>query len=227
MAFGQDFELPEVICFIEGTPPGSTYFGREFCWVGDQNDDGFDDLLINHDPWNPSRRNDVPYQANRVELFYGGEDMDDEPDVLFTTPEDGVRAMYRLMGVYIKQSARKGILSPRGHSLQTIRGIIDKWARRGDLQTEGFINFVTNAANKDPDEVLKYSDKETFGKIIQAIIDFENSTQQGQFYIDIVPRALEGFTSLQTTLPAISSGNPKTVTKKISAGALNTKNTDR
>ncbi|MDP8227918.1 MAG: VCBS repeat-containing protein, partial [Candidatus Electryoneaceae bacterium] len=91
VAFGQDFELPEVICFIEGTPPGSTYFGREFCWVGDQNDDGFDDLLINHDPWNPGERNRVPHQANRVELFYGGEDMDDEPDVLFTGDEDTVR----------------------------------------------------------------------------------------------------------------------------------------
>ena len=145
----------------------------------------------------------------------------------FFTPEDGVRAMYRLMGVYIKQTEKKGILSPRGFPLNTIKGLIDKWAKRGDLQTEGFINFVSEAAGKDPNDLLTHSDKETFGKIIQAIIDFENSIPQGRFYIEIVPRALEGYTHANTTFPPVSSGNPNTVVETVAGNAPNNKNTDR
>ena len=78
VASAEDFDLPEVLCYIEGTPPGSTRFAYEYCWAGDQNGDGYDDLLVNHDPWVPGR--ELVNAVNRVELYYGGEEMDDEPD---------------------------------------------------------------------------------------------------------------------------------------------------
>ena len=89
----QEFDLPEVIGFFRGTPEAETNFGSDFCWVGDQNGDGFDDLLVTHDPWTP---NEPFFQHNRVELFYGGEVMDDEPDMLFSTEVEGMSFGHRI-----------------------------------------------------------------------------------------------------------------------------------
>ncbi len=83
ITFAQDFDPPEVLCYIEGAPAGSTNFGNRFCWVGDQNGDGYDDLLASHDTYNPAY-GELVNAVNRVELFYGGEEMDDEPDEFFT-----------------------------------------------------------------------------------------------------------------------------------------------
>ncbi len=75
ITFAQAFDLPEVIWYHEGMPRAGL-FAEEFMCVGDQNGDGYDDLLVNH------------RALNRVELFYGGEEMDNEPDFLFTTDEE-------------------------------------------------------------------------------------------------------------------------------------------
>ncbi len=83
ITLAQDFNIPEILCYIQGVPEGETQFGAQFCWVGDQNGDGFDDLLIQHDPDSRNRG-----RANRVELFFGGEEMNDEPDFFFNTEEE-------------------------------------------------------------------------------------------------------------------------------------------
>ena len=83
----QDFDLPEVIGFIIEPPEAEEDIGSAFCWVGDQNGDGYDDLLVNHDPWMPGENY---FMHNRVELFFGGEEMDDEPDMIFEVDEDSV-----------------------------------------------------------------------------------------------------------------------------------------
>jgi len=79
---GADYPPPKIICYIQGTPLDSTKFGQEFCWVGDQNGDGSDDLLVSHDPDEKGR----PSKADRVELLYGGNPMDDQYDRFFTIP---------------------------------------------------------------------------------------------------------------------------------------------
>ena len=86
-AYGYD--LPEVIGYING---GYVQFdfATDFCWVGDQNDDGYDDLMLSRDPFRGG--------ANTVEIFYGGERIDDEPDIIFTTDREdegfGFRIQY-------------------------------------------------------------------------------------------------------------------------------------
>ena len=84
----QEFDLPEVIGFIIEPPEAEEDIGSAFCWVGDQNDDGYDDLLVSHDPYLIYEDNREYY--NRVELFYGGEEMDAEPDMLFELDEEGI-----------------------------------------------------------------------------------------------------------------------------------------
>ncbi len=78
------FDLPEIILYERGMPRNES-FAEEFCWVGDQNGDGYDDLLVSH------------RGTNRVELFHGGEEMDGEPDFEFTTDEE-----FMALGQYMR-----------------------------------------------------------------------------------------------------------------------------
>jgi len=73
------YDPPRIIGTLQGVAPDSQWFGRGFCWVGDQNSDGYDDLLLIHD--------DYPYDdrqaVNAVKLYFGGERIDNEPDLVF------------------------------------------------------------------------------------------------------------------------------------------------
>jgi len=61
------YELPEVIGVLEE----EGIFATDFCWVGDQNDDGFDDLLVRYSA------------GNQALLYYGDEQMENEPGFIF------------------------------------------------------------------------------------------------------------------------------------------------
>jgi len=77
VVFAQDYPLPEVIAEFYPNPEGS-YFGHKFAWAGDQNEDGFDDLLIVNNP------------GQRLDLFYGGENMGEEHDFAFPLLHEGM-----------------------------------------------------------------------------------------------------------------------------------------
>ncbi len=80
------YELPEVIGFIEGHEPHRSRFAYDFCCVGDQNGDGCDDLMLSRDPYSCGEQGDD--FTNTVEIYFGGDEMDDEPDVVFETDEE-------------------------------------------------------------------------------------------------------------------------------------------
>ncbi len=69
ICLAQDYDLPEVIAHLHAEEP---YFATDFCWVGDQNDDGFDDILITHE------------STHNAKLFFGSRDgVDNEPNFVF------------------------------------------------------------------------------------------------------------------------------------------------
>ncbi len=72
------FDPPRIIGHLTASQPSVDDFATDFVCVGDQNGDGFDDLLVNHGTWD-NGYGDQPF-SNRVELFYGGREMDDQPD---------------------------------------------------------------------------------------------------------------------------------------------------
>lgn len=76
------WEPPEVIIKLMGVSPDTISFGRSFAWVGDQNRDGFDDLMISHYP------NGRGQGINQVKFFFGEEEMDNEPDFIITGPDN-------------------------------------------------------------------------------------------------------------------------------------------
>ncbi len=91
------YELPEVIGFIVGHVPQERRerFAVDFCCVGDQNGDGCDELMLSRDPYSPYWPGDD--FTNQVEIYYGGEEVDDEPDFVFTTDIEGEGIGHKLL----------------------------------------------------------------------------------------------------------------------------------
>ncbi len=70
ISFCSAYELPEVIGYMRSNPPYMSY-PNDFCCIGDHNGDNCDDLLFSHE------------EANHVELYWGGEQMNEDYGMLF------------------------------------------------------------------------------------------------------------------------------------------------
>jgi len=77
------YDLPEVIGVLRGQGADSMNFAWDFCWAGDQNNDGCADLLLSHDPRSRVQRRFI----NAVKLYYGDDFVDNDPDMIFTSDE--------------------------------------------------------------------------------------------------------------------------------------------
>jgi hypothetical protein len=69
------YDPPEIIGILTG-PEGEQQFAVDFCWIGDQNQDGFDDLLVSDNRWPAD-------SASAVYLYYGGERINNDPGIIF------------------------------------------------------------------------------------------------------------------------------------------------
>ncbi|MCF7811512.1 hypothetical protein K9N50_11045, partial [bacterium] len=79
------YDPPEVFAVFTGEDHAKP-FGDDFCCIDDQNGDGCDEMLVNNDPFIPGLNN---YGAvNQVWFYWGGENMDNSPDVVFRTDND-------------------------------------------------------------------------------------------------------------------------------------------
>jgi len=86
------YELPEVIC--EFSRP-NIEFGNYFVNLGDQNGDGCDDILLSNSG------------LERSELYFGGREMDDEPDLLFEPRQQG-NDLLNLGAFYLQRLTPEG-----------------------------------------------------------------------------------------------------------------------
>lgn len=80
----------------------------------------------------------------------------------FDTPENGVRAATKQIQTYI---TRDGI--------DTITGIINKWAPSNENNTTGYIQRVTQMTGYSPDEKISAADSEKIKNILKAIFTVE------------------------------------------------------
>jgi ankyrin repeat protein len=81
---------------ITGQDETRTQFG-DWSWVGDVNNDGYDDILISAERW--KHDGGVNDDRGRAYLFYGGVDMDAEPDQVFSGESPG--DLFGDNGVYL------------------------------------------------------------------------------------------------------------------------------
>ncbi|EBF0843736.1 structural protein [Salmonella enterica subsp. enterica serovar Thompson] len=84
----------------------------------------------------------------------------------FTTPEYGIRAMIIILRNY-----------QRKYGLNTVSGIIKRWAPPNENNTQAYINSVAQATGVTPDQRIDTNDSRFMIKLLQAIIKHENGNQ--------------------------------------------------
>lgn len=88
---------------------------------------------------------------------------DDKGFVIFDTPEHGIRAMNRVLNTYSQY-----------YGLNTISGIIERWAPTSENNTVSYVMAVEASTQIPKDQMLGKSDRST---LIAAIIKHENGMQ--------------------------------------------------
>jgi hypothetical protein len=84
--------------------------------------------------------------------------------VKFATPEDGIRAIARILRVYDS----KGINTPAT--------IIERWAPPSENKTDKYVTFVAKKLNKKVDEKISIDNNQTLALLVSAIIEYENGS---------------------------------------------------
>jgi hypothetical protein len=88
----------------------------------------------------------------------------DSAFVQFTSPVWGVRALAKLLFNY-----------ERLYGLNTVRGIISRWAPSNENNTDAYVFVVANALGVQPDGPLNMAEK--MPELVAAIIKHENGSQ--------------------------------------------------
>lgn len=99
----------------------------------------------------------------------------------FKTPEYGIRAMIIILRNY-----------QRKHGLNTVSGIIKRWAPPNENDTQAYINSVARATGVDADKRIDTNDSRFMMKLVQAIIQHENGEQPYSFSIFVKAVELAG-----------------------------------
>ncbi|MBV2180963.1 MAG: hypothetical protein KUL86_06970 [Castellaniella sp.] len=84
----------------------------------------------------------------------------------YATPEHGIRAMGKLLLKY-----------QDGHGLDTVEGIISRWAPANENNTASYISTVSKALGVKPGDAVDMHDSSTMGKMVRAMIKVENGKQ--------------------------------------------------
>ena len=119
----------------------------------------------------------------------------------FDTPEAGVSAMARQLQIY----------GSRDH-LDTIAGIVNKYAPPNENDTGAYIRDVTKKTGYDSSQHLNLNDKETLSKLVAAMISHEQKRGNYEKYKDAssVRVVIENKTdsTVSTTANGIRQGGP-------------------
>lgn len=119
----------------------------------------------------PGIRNNNPGNIRFDGTKWRGLIGDDGAFCIFDTPENGVRAIARIL---LKYQARTGSPGMGGNGLDTIREIISRWAPPTENNTESYILSVAKSLGVTPETALKQSQ---WPGLIKGIIRHENGEQ--------------------------------------------------
>ncbi len=111
-------------------------------------------------------RNNNPGNIENNGIPWNGlsQDQTDERFYQFQKPEFGIRAMARILNNYQIH-----------HGLNTVRGLIDRWAPPIENDTNSYAEHIAHAAGVNPDQPIEVS--EHLNQIIPAMIKHENGQQ--------------------------------------------------
>jgi len=89
----------------------------------------------------------------------------------FDTPENGIRALGKLL---INYRGKDGMPGVGGKGIDTVRETITRWAPGNENDTEAYIRAVAQAAGVDPNEVIDIKAQPVLLAVTTAIIRHEN-----------------------------------------------------
>jgi hypothetical protein len=119
--------------------------------------------IRNHNPGN-IKDFDIPWKGILADDDRDADQKAENTFVVFCGPWWGIRAM----AITIRNYSRR-------HGLQTIEGIIRRWAPAGDINpTDDYIEFVADAVGVHRGNKIDVEDFQKMRKIVQAIVRFEN-----------------------------------------------------
>lgn len=110
-------------------------------------------------------RNCNPGNLERNGIQWRGmcEQQTDPRFVSFRTPQFGIRALATVLRNYQIQ-----------HGINTVAGVIGRWAPPTENDTQSYIMAVSHALGVKPGETINISDTQTLEKLVTAIIRHEN-----------------------------------------------------
>ncbi|MBK5145983.1 structural protein [Budviciaceae bacterium BWR-B9] len=84
----------------------------------------------------------------------------------FESPEYGIRALMSLLGTY-----------QRKYKLNSVSGLINRWAPATENNTSAYVNTVAKALGVSPMDSVRVSDKNIAIGLAKAIVQHENGSQ--------------------------------------------------
>lgn len=138
----------------------------------------------------------------------------------FTTPVYGIRALARLLIVYHDK-----------HGIDTVEGIIKRWAPHDGIDSQGnsynnhtdqYIKYVSDSVGVKPFTKIDIFEYETLNRLVRAIIFFENSAMP---YSDeqIDQALLKAGVQKETSINVITTDNQqkkRDTLQKVGMGSL-------
>jgi len=108
-------------------------------------------------------RNNNPGNIEANAIKWQGATGNDGRFVVFDTPENGIRALARILKTYRDK-----------YGLETVRGIVSRWAPPSENNTGAYIGSVCSRVSVAPDARLAPAD---YPALVAAIIRHENGVQ--------------------------------------------------
>lgn len=110
---------------------------------------------VNRNPGN-IERNAIKWEGMAAE-------QSDPRFVCFTDPVYGIRALAKVLLTYYKK-----------YGLNTVRGIINKWAPPAENNSDAYIAHVAEELSVGPDDPISVTNSLTLESLVVAIIKHEN-----------------------------------------------------
>ena len=90
----------------------------------------------------------------------------DKDFCVFIAPEYGIRAIAKIIRNYSDI-----------YKINTVAGIIHRWAPPSENDTESYIKHISQSLKVEPEEIINVRDTNVMLKLIKAIIKHENGKQ--------------------------------------------------
>lgn len=151
---------------------------------------------VSNDPTLPRGiRNNNPGNVVKGSDTWEGEVQGSDPRyVTFATPEAGIRAMGKTLLTYQDK-----------HGLNTVEGIISRWAPATENNTPAYIASVSKALGVPPDAPIDLHDSGTMNRITRAIIQVENGPAANKITDQQIALGLSAATGSAALPPASSA----------------------